>query len=161
MITAMEQKSKPIKQKGKNKLVNSIIINDNTELVFSIWEVDDKKFAGIRKYIHTKKYTGPTRSGITFSKNNLEKIMSFFKEESQNIPNQRVEAEISKIEKSQNSHIVISLRESTLDNHPVCIDMREYVKSPSYEGPTKKGFRFSVHQLEEFVLNCEDLIKLL
>ena len=156
-----EPKSKDSSQKGKTKLINSIIINDTTELTFSVWEIESRKYGGIRKYVHTNKYSGPTPSGIVFSKKHIEDLIKTLKDNREKIQTQRNELEVEKIEKSYNKFIIISLKESTLDNNPVCIDVREHVKYPSYEGPTKKGFRFTIDQMDEFISNCEDLLTLL
>ena len=153
-----EPKSKDLSQKGKTKLINSIIINDTTELTFYVWEIESRKFGGIRKYVHTTKYSGLTPSGIIFSKKQIEDLLKTLRENREKIETQRNEVEVEKIEKSHNKFIIISLKESTLDNNPVCIDVREHVKFPNYEGPTKKGFRFTVDQIDEFISNCEDLI---
>lgn len=155
----MELKSKNASAKGKTKLVNSIIINDTTELTFYVWEIESRKFGGIRKYVHTNRYSGPTPAGIVFSKKQMENLIKTLQENREKVKIQRKEVELATIEKTPNKIIFISLRESTLDNNPLCVDIREYIKSPSYVGPTKKGFRITVEQIDEFISNCEDLLE--
>jgi len=158
---AKEQRFNPSKKKGVHKFVNSIIINDTIEIVFSLWEVGTNKLGDIRKHVHTQKYIGPTRGGITISYDLLRKLIEILREKRVEIQRGKKVEELSRIRKNPSSYLVVSLVESTLDDHPVCVDIREYIETNNYNGPTKKGFRFPVSLFSEFLEGCEQLVEVL
>ena len=56
--------------------------------------------------------------------------------------------EIGSIEKGANSKVVVSL---TTYRKNLYFDVREHIKTESYEGPTKKGVRLDVEQFDDFM----------
>jgi len=147
--------------KIESNLIYSFFVSDYTELIFQKTEIGDNSFGDIRLFLHSTKYTGPTQKGLIIKKSLLEELIKVLKKEKFRIIKSDEEREISRLSYKNGSLVVISLRESTVDNNPVCIDIREYIISPRYEGFTKKGVRFSADQLDEFIKGCEMLVNVL
>jgi len=145
--------------KSSFRFVDSLIINDACELHFDIFEKNGALFASIRKYVHSKKYTGPTKNGITVRKKVLKEIINIIEQNRFRIISSKEEVELGHVEKNSITNIVISLRESTVDNNPLCLDIREYKNSSYYKGPTKKGFRISIDQVNDFVKCCYHILE--
>ncbi len=145
----------------KNISVHSFFINDYCELVFQKVDIGQNIYGDVRQFVHSEKYTGPTQKGLLVDKFTLEKIIDALVNNKNKILNATAEENIETLKYKNNSLIIISLRESTLDNNPVCVDIREYLKSAKYEGFTKRGFRFSKDQIDEFVEGCIRLINIL
>jgi len=147
--------------KIESYLIYSFFISDYCELIFQKTEIGGNLYADIRLFLHSTKYTGPTPKGLILKKSLLEELIKVLKHDKIRIIKSDEEGEISRLSYKNGSLVVISLRESTVDNNPVCIDIREYIISPKYEGFTKKGVRFSVDQLDEFIKGCEMLVNAL
>ncbi|MEM1875006.1 MAG: hypothetical protein QXP51_05390 [Candidatus Hadarchaeales archaeon] len=145
----------------KSRTVTSFFINDYTELVFSLSQLGNYLFADIRQFVHTEKYIGPTPKGLSINKHTLVEIVRILKAEGLNIKRANQPTQIATIPYKKNNLIIISLKDSTIDNNPVCVDIREFVRSHRYNGFTKKGFRISINQLDEFIECCETLLSLI
>jgi hypothetical protein len=141
-----------------NSLIYSFFISDYCELVFQKTQVGGTSFGNIRQFIHSRKYTGPTTKGLLLKKSLLIDIVKNLKNKEDHIKRAREEKEVARLPYKKNNFIIISLRESTVDDNPVCLDLREFIMTPKYTGFTKKGIRFSINQLDEFIKGCELLI---
>lgn len=145
----------------ESNLVYSFFISDYCELIFQKTEIKGNSYADIRQFLHSSKYTGPTPKGLIMKRDVLEALINGLQNNKEMIRNSKVEKEITKVSYKNSSYIVISLKESTIDNYPFCIDIREYLVTEKYEGFTKKGFRISVNQLDDFLVGCKQLLKVL
>jgi len=141
-----------------NSLIYSFFISDYCELIFQKTRIGNSSFGNIRRFIHSHKYTGPTVKGLLLKKSLLIEIVRNLKNSKDQIKNTKEEKELARFPYKRNTFITISLKESTLDDNPVCLDLREFIITPKYTGFTKKGIRFSIDQLDEFIKGCELLI---
>lgn len=141
--------------------VYSLFINDYCELIFQKVEIRGLNYADIRQFLHSDKYTGPTQKGLIFNKSVLEKLVEELNGNKNEIKNSTSEKEIVRFKYKRDSFIVISLKESTIDENPICVDIREYINSPKYKGFTRRGFRFSIDQIGDFIQGCTKLIYML
>jgi hypothetical protein len=135
-------------------LVHSFFVTDVIELAFQVSEFRGIYYGDVRQYVHSSRYMGPTKHGLTFSLLQLEQFISAIENNRRILLDSKVEEQIEKIPYKKDSSIVISLVESNLDNNPVCLDIREYLQSHAYTGFTPKGIRIPINLLEAFIEGC-------
>ncbi len=117
--------------------VGSLTLSDKAEVLFYLDIYQGKKFANIRKFIRSEKYTGPTKSGVKLNKDVFKKVQ----EALQDVPSSLSEAEEKELALISVSRIV-SIRVSiSYYQGKYGIDIREYYKTPNYKGPGKTGVR--------------------
>jgi len=135
-------------------LVCSIPLNDYSKLVFYVWKKKGRMYAEMRKYLFTKSYAGPTKSGLVLRLECLVSLIDVLNdlatliEEKKNIDDGRVGI----VEKSKTKRIVVSLVESSK-----FLDIREHVSFGTYKGPTRKGVRVLLDHLPVMIDNLKRL----
>ena len=119
-------------------IIGTISLDNYTELRFIVSCFRKNYFVSVRQFLKTPRYTGYTRKGIAFKLATLESLINILDNFS---PHQNIdfEQEIGKISKNNITDIIVRLVKGQKDNY--ALDIREYLKSDSYEGWTKKGIR--------------------
>jgi len=115
----------------------SIKLSESTEIVFAIDSYGGRRSAHIRKFVHSKKYDGPTKQGIRFDPSHLDDLHSAIKYVIDRGDTIKV-FEILRIKKSDKIDIVIRC---VSDDDGIGLDIREWVVSDKYTGWSKKGVR--------------------
>lgn len=139
-------------------LIHSFFVSDTVELAFQLAELNGNCYGDIRQFFHSERYTGPTKRGLFLRRSQLMELMSLFAQNKHLILDSKTEECLGRVPYKHNSSAVVSLVESTLDNNPVCIDVREYVESCAYTGFTKKGFRLTIGQVDDLLEGFKLLI---
>lgn len=134
-----------------DQIIGEIIIGANTKLIFTISEWRGRFFANVRKFIYGQKYEGPTKSGLVLNKNLLRELNINLIALEKSLPHQN-EHEYKHIPKSDTEYIKITTIPADNDDLPA-VDVREFVDTPGYQGPTKRGIRFKWNLLPD-VLAC-------
>jgi len=128
--------------------IGTVSLSATSSLVFSVGEWKSRYFAKVRKFITTQRYQGPTKSGFSLNKSLLQELISALSSLEMTIPPQE-EREFKTIEKGDTEYICIAtLPAENADDLPL-VDVREYVDTSSYQGPTKRGIRFRWNLLPE------------
>ena len=123
----------------------TIRISESAEILFYVDSFKGKQYANIRKFVRSRKYTGPTKSGVKLSKEELQAISDSL---------QNLSAEIQDVEESVlcESHKYIGkfIRVSIhYFNGTFGIDIREFFDTTKYKGPSKAGVRIPYSYLED------------
>jgi len=137
-------------------LIGTISLDNYTELRFIVSYFKKNYFTIVRQFLKTPRYTGYTRKGITFKLTTLKSLINILDNFS---PRQNIdfEQEIGKISKNNITDIIVRLVKGQKDNY--ALDIREYLKSDSYEGWTKKGIRIPLEYFDDakvYFLACQD-----
>lgn len=125
--------------------IGTIRISESLEILFYIDSFRGKQYANIRKFVRSKKYTGPTKSGVKLNKSELQVILGSLK----NIPNGIHDLEeciLCEIPIYSGKFIRVSI---SYFNGAFGIDVREYFDTAKYKGPGKAGVRISYIYLDE------------
>jgi hypothetical protein len=135
-----------------DQVIARVVLKANSTLVFSRYESRGKHFASIRKFVTTQRYDGPTKSGFVVGSKLLRELIGVLARLERTIfP--KAEHEFQTITKSATERIrVVTLPDEETDGLP-SVDIREYVDTPTYQGPTKSGIRFLWNLLPD-VLTC-------
>jgi len=137
-----------------DNVVGTIQLTHSTRLVFSVSPWKGRMLAHVRKFVSGAKYEGPTKSGLVMAGGVLVSVIEALTRLKAEVPGAE-ERKFAKVRKSGDTEIVISvIPPDDLKNLP-SVDVREYVDSPGYTGPTKKGVRFHWDKLPEFIAVLE------
>jgi hypothetical protein len=136
----------------EDPVIARVVLNASSTLVFSRYDSRGKHFASIRKFVTTQRYDGPTKSGFVVSNKLLQELIGVLARLERTIP-PKTEHEFQTIPKSASDRIrIATLPDEETDGLP-SVDIREYVDTPTYQGPTKSGIRFLWNLLPD-VLTC-------
>ena len=65
-------------QEREMKNIGTIKLTDSSEILFYVDTYQGNQYANIRKFIRSKKYTGPTKSGVMLKKDDLQSLIDCF-----------------------------------------------------------------------------------
>lgn len=142
------------------QIIGEIALQRSTKLVFSVSEWKGKTFANVRKFIATPTYEGPTKSGMVLSQMFLHEIITTLTNLEKTIPLQK-ENEFKRIPKTDTEHIRIVTLPSEDEDVLPAVDIREFVDSPTYSGPTKRGVRFRWNLLPDVIACLREQAKVM
>lgn len=124
-----------------DKTVGEVSIRGNSKLVFGIAEWRGRVYASVRKFVATQKYEGPTKSGFIVDAPMLVELTSTLLRLERTLP-PREENEFCQLRKNGSANLRIATIPAEQEDDLPSVDIREFVDSPSYQGPTKRGIRF-------------------
>ena len=133
-----------------DQTIGELALGESTKLIFSVNEWRGRKFASVRKFVTTQKYEGWTKAGFSLSNKMLLELVAALVELEKTIP-PRGEREFARLPKSQTEYIKIGILPSEHDDGLPAVDVREFVDSPAYQGPTKRGIRFRWNLLPDVI----------
>ena len=131
--------------------IGSVQLNASSQLIFSVLSRNGRQFSHIRKFLDTSNYKGPTKSGISMSGGILVSLIKTLQELQHEVPGIQ-EREWSRIPKTDDCDVVISIVPPDDTQSLPRVDVREYIDAYNYSGPTKKGVRFPWEKISEVVL---------
>lgn len=121
--------------------LGEILLGESTKLIFSVNEWNGRQFASVRKYVATQRYKGWTKSGLLMDQRLLHEVTAGLARLEQSIPSCEID-EFERLQKNDTEYIKIATLPSETPDGLPAVDVREFVDSPAYQGPTKRGFRF-------------------
>ncbi len=131
-------------------MIGTIQLTHSTSLVFSVRPWNGRMLAHVRKFVAGARYEGPTRSGLAMGGDVLVSVIEALARLKNEVPGAE-EKQFAKVHKGGDTDIVVTvIPPDDLKGLPN-VDVREYVDSEGYTGPTKKGVRFAWDKLSEFI----------
>jgi hypothetical protein len=106
--------------------------------------------AHVRKFVSSEKYEGPTKSGVAMRGTVLMSVIDALTQLKADSPGAQ-EKQFAKVHKAGDIDIIITVIPPDDLKALPSVDVREYVDSETYTGPTKKGVRFPWDKLTEFI----------
>jgi len=131
-------------------IVGNISLSRTTTLRFSVRPWKGRMLAHVRKFVSGEKYDGPTKSGLVMSGDVLVSVIDALVQLKAESPGAK-EKQFAKIHKAGNTEIVVTVIPPDDLKALPSVDVREYVDSERYTGPTKKGVRFTWDKLDDFI----------
>jgi len=138
-------------------LIGAVPLSDSTEILFYLDTYKNKRYAKMRKFVKTNTYTGPTKSGLNLTPDNLKIIYESLKNISTEITNLE-ESELCRILISKFKGIFIFVRIAYYNGN-YGIDIREYFEIQNEMQPTKKGVRIPFEYLSDTRSHLENMLK--
>lgn len=137
---------------SEDSTIGRVPLSGSSTLIFSVSQWRGKYWANVRKFVATQKYEGPTKSGLTLNRNLLQQLVTMLARLEKTIPSQE-KTEFKTISKSDTEHIRIGTIPDEESGGLPWVDIREFIDTPRYQGPTKRGIRFRWNLLPD-VLAC-------
>jgi len=133
-----------------DSVVGTIQLTRTTSLVFSVRPWKGRMLAHVRKFVASEKYEGPTKSGMAMGGEVLMSVIDALTRLKADVPGAK-EKQFARVHKAGDIDIVITVIPPDDLKALPSVDVREYVDSETYTGPTKKGVRFAWDKLTEFI----------
>jgi hypothetical protein len=133
------------------QIIGEIALSGSSKLIFSVNEWKGRSFASVRKFVATQRYEGPTKSGLAMNKQLLHELTATLVTLERSLP-PKEEHEFKRIPKGDTEYLKVATLPADDEGLPL-VDVREFVDTHRYQGPTKRGFRFRWNLLAE-VLAC-------
>ncbi len=142
-----------------DQTIGEIALGETTKLIFSVSEWRGRQFAGVRKFVATQKYEGWTKAGLSMPRNLLHSVLDTLAALERSLPPNE-EHEFKRIPKGDTEYIKVATLPPDDEGLPR-VDVREFVDTPSYQGPTKRGIRFRWNLLPEVVACLREQAKVI
>jgi len=133
-----------------DSVIGTIQLTRTTSLVFSVRPWKGRMLAHVRKFVSGEKYEGPTKSGMTMGGDVLMSVIDALTQLKAEAPGVQ-EKQFAKVHKAGNTDIIVTVIPPDDLKALPSVDVREYVDSETYTGPTKKGVRLAWDKLTEFI----------
>lgn len=136
-------------------MIGTIVLSKASEIIFYIDDYKGCEFANIRKFVKSTKYTGPTKSGVKLDKKQLEAICGILTQASVCLEDSK-DVELGEVPLSESWFIRVGF---TYFNGQYGLDIRQYLKTEKYTGPSKKGVRIPFDCFDATVSYCEQMLE--
>ena len=122
-------------------IMGTISLAKDSEVIFYLDSYKNKRYANIRKFIKSDKYTGPTKQGIKISQQGINAIYEV----------------LNKLPEK-----IVCPGESILCNIPINRGVMLSVRivmynTEKYKGPSKKGVRIPIGHLRDVLSYCKNM----
>jgi hypothetical protein len=141
-----------------DKEIGFVELTATTRIVFGVGSWKGQSRASIRKFVATNNYTGPTKSGMSLDGATLVQLFAAIRALQSTVPTLDQDQFVS-VCKTSNWEIRIGIIPPDEESRLPSVDIREFVDTPRYTGPTKAGVRFPCNKLKQFVQLTEVLIQ--
>jgi hypothetical protein len=138
---------KSTKKEFDTQVVGSFEVTKTSEVIFYYDFYGGKAWANIRKFLKSKKYTGPTGDGIKFEPELLPHVIGALENAEQQFDSLS-DQEFLRIAKNKSRDFVIH---ASTYKGSVGIDLREWFKSKEGGGWAPQGIRFRAEYLLELI----------
>ena len=125
--------------------IGNLILDDSSEIRFSIDAYRNYRYASIRKYLTKGAYTGATRAGITLTPEIVKAVAPLIAQLPDD-PAQLQDVELGKYAKRPGLSVIVRI--SSFRNTRG-IDFRQWQEDEAYKGWTKKGIRLPGEKVKE------------
>lgn len=130
--------------------LGGISLSGSAELVFSVGAWKGQPRASVRKFVASARYTGATPSGLSLRGDVLAGILESLEQIERQVA-VRSAGQMARVAKSGQAEIVISMVAAEGRDSLPSVDVREFVQTANYTGPTKKGVRFTWDKLPDVI----------
>ncbi len=125
--------------------IGTLVLDDSSEIRFSIDAYRGYRYASIRKYLTQGNYTGATRAGITLTPDIVKAVAPAIAQLPDD-PAQLTDVELGKYAKRPGLSVIVRIS-SFRDTRG--LDFRQWQEDERYKGWTKKGIRLPAEKIKE------------
>jgi hypothetical protein len=129
--------------------IGFIELTATTRIVFAVNLWKGQSRGSIRKFVATEKYAGPTKSGMSLNGALLLELLAAVRKLQATLP-AHGETLLGTVGKTKEWEIRITLIPPDAESSLPSLDIREFVDTHRYTGPTKAGVRFPWDKLRQF-----------
>jgi len=129
-----------------------------TRIVFSVGSWKGQSRGSIRKFVASEKYTGPTKSGMSLDGPTVVQLLATLRALQSTVPSKGQDQFVSVCNRGD-WEIRLAIIPPDEEHELPAVDIRKFVDTPGYVGPTKAGVRFPWNKLKQFVQLTEVLVQ--
>lgn len=138
--------------------IGTVELTATTRIIFAVGSWKGQSRGSIRKFVATEKYAGPTKAGMSLDGPTVVQLLGSLRALQSTVPNKDSNHYIS-VAKTRDWEIRIALIPPDEKGDLPSVDIREFVETPRYTGPTKAGVRFPWNKLKQFIQLVEVLVR--
>jgi hypothetical protein len=138
--------------------IGFIELTATTRIIFAIGPWKGQARGSIRKYVTTEKYAGPTKSGMSLDGAIIFQLLAALRAIQSTVPTNNPNQFVA-VGKTRDWEIRIGIIPPDGDSKLPSVDIREFVETVRYTGPTKAGVRFPWNKLKQFTQLVEVLVQ--
>ena len=138
--------------------IGFVELTSTTRIIFSVGSWKGQSRGSIRKFVATEKYAGPTKSGISLDGAMVVQLLAVLRALQSTVPTNDQNQHVS-VGKTRDWEIRIAIVPPDKESQLPSVDIREFVATPHYNGPTKAGVRFPWDKLKQFTQLVEVLLQ--
>jgi hypothetical protein len=127
------------------KEVGAISYSSTSDVRFYVDEFRGRRYAAVRRFLRSPRYTGPTRSGVTLDGEMLSKVVEAIESYAGN-GGEAKEQELGRFSRRPGVELVVRIQ---IYKEKAGIDIREWLDSDQYSGWSKKGVRIPHEKLPD------------
>lgn len=135
------------------KEVGQIAYSSTSDVRFYVDEFRGRRYAAVRRFLKSPRYTGPTRSGVTLDGEMLGRVVVAIEGYSTNGAEPK-EQELGRYQRRPGVDLVVRIQ---VYKEKAGIDIREWLDSEQYSGWSKKGVRIPHERLAELLTHLKAL----
>jgi hypothetical protein len=136
------------------KEVGSIAYSSTSDVRFYVDEFRGRRYAAVRRFLKSPRYTGPTRSGVTLDGELLGKVVGAIEGYATNGAEAK-EQELGRYLRRPGVELVVRIQ---IYKDKAGIDIREWLDSEQYSGWSKKGVRIPHEKLPDLRTHLKALL---
>jgi len=140
-----------------DKEIGTLELSGTVKIIFGIGTWQGRRRGSFRKFVASGRYSGPTPSGLSLDGSVLSQLLVVAKKLSATVPTNE-ETVFAKVGKAAGSELRVTILPSDEESALPKVDIREFVETATYAGPTKKGVRFPWDKLRPFTQLLEVLV---
>lgn len=141
----------------ETELLSSCRIDDEFELCFTTYSLGKRRLGSARIFRNSKKYAGPTKSGIDMPRDQIDALIPVLRRLSTDLEMGLCAppCEYETLDAGRCAKWVIQVL--TNDGRPdlQLLDVRKFVTADEYTGPTRKGIRLAVDHIDQLADGLE------
>lgn len=126
--------------------IGFVELTATTRIIFAVGSWKGQSRGSIRKFIASDKYAGPTKSGMSLDGATLAGLLAALRALQSAVPTSDPNQFVS-VGKTRDWEIRIAIIPPDEDTRLPSVDIREFVDTARYTGPTKAGVRFGWDKL--------------
>jgi len=140
-----------------DKEIGALELSATVKIIFEIGTWQGRRRGSFRKFVTSGRYSGPTPSGLSLDGSVLSQLFTIVKKLATTVPTD-AETLFAKVCKTAGSELRVTVLPSDEESALPKVDIREFVETAGYTGPTKKGVRFPWDKLRQFTQLLEVLV---
>lgn len=138
--------------------IGYVELTATTRIIFAVGSWKGQSRGSIRKFVATDKYAGPTKSGMSLDGATLAELLARLRSLQSTVPTSDPNQFVS-VGKTRDWEIRIAIIPPDEDSRLPSVDIREFVDTARYTGPTKAGVRFGWDKLKQFTQLAEVVVQ--
>lgn len=147
------QQNKRAEPKDEDQIVSNLDLTEHTTLSFSVWKHNGKIYGSIRTFVFTDNYEGPGLSGFAMEADKIDQLCEILNQRTEDILDPEPK-EIATIPLRAGYFLRIGVNEY---KGRTGVDIRVYFSNEIETGPTKRGIRISIEEIDQFMEKLEEL----